>query len=145
MKKLEYFCEIKPRYVKKKGFTQNKISDSKQLQELAKSLVPESEMNLREVLGIIFLDSENKTMGYNIVTTGTIDGTILDIKQVIQNALICNAVSIAIFHNHPSGNLEPSNKDLSATMKLKEACDILNINLLDSIIVTENNVLSILN
>lgn len=140
----KYFCEIKPVYERKAGFRQHKIINSKQLSKLAKKLIPKDCVNLREVFGAMFLDSQLKTLGYNIITYGGITGTVVDIKQLLQNALICNATQIAIFHNHPSGNSNPSKADIEMTDKVKQACEVIGFALVDSLIVTQKSVISIM-
>ena len=62
----------------------------------------------------------------------------IDKKLILATALKCGANGIILSHNHPSGSLQPSNEDTNITQKLKEACKILDLDLLDHIIYTTN-------
>lgn len=67
---------------------------------------------------------------------GGITGTVIDVRIILQYALKSNACSIIVSHNHPSGNLEPSNADIQITKKIKEAAKLMDISLLDHLIIT---------
>ncbi|MCB4800382.1 JAB domain-containing protein, partial [Neotamlana laminarinivorans] len=70
------------------------------------------------------------------LSKGGVSGTVVDAKLVFSVALKCNASSIVIAHNHPSGNLKPSEADLRLTKKLKEAGNYLDVKVLDHIILS---------
>ncbi len=74
-----------------------------------------------------------------MITVGTIKSTQIDHRRIIKEALMTNATSIILFHNHPSGNPAPSVSDINETNKLRKACDIFDISLLDHIIVTDKS------
>lgn len=90
----------------------------------------------KEVFSILFLNRSNRIIAFEQISEGGITGTIVDIRILLKKALMHDAVSIVICHNHPSGNLEPSSADDSITKKVKEACILLDIRLLDHIIVS---------
>ena len=69
------------------------------------------------------------------LTKGSTTGTIVDVKQLLQYALKTNASSIIVAHNHPSGNLEPSEADKNITKKIITGCDAIDIKLLDHLII----------
>jgi len=94
-------------------------------------------MNHRERMVGMFLSNSNNVLGVVVLSEGGIGMTTLDSRVVFQHALLLNAVNVIIIHNHPSGNLVPSNQDISMTRNLKEAGDIMQIKLLDSIIITD--------
>jgi DNA repair protein RadC len=75
-------------------------------------------------------------LGITTISKGGISGSLMDMKVVFQYALKANACGVIIAHNHPSGNMTPSESDLKITRKIKEAGDILDIQLLDHIILT---------
>ena len=83
----------------------------------------------------IFLNKANNTIGWFRVSQGGISGTVVDIKVILGTALKSGASGIILSHNHPSGNLQPSAADINLTKKLNEACNLLDIDLLDHIIV----------
>ena len=87
---------------------------------------------------MLMLNRQNQILGYNQVAKGGITGTVVDTRVIYQVALKANASSIIIAHNHPSGNLDPSNADKKITREVKDAGKILNITLLDHVILTSD-------
>lgn len=92
-----------------------------------------------EKFGMLCLDTKNVVRGIHILSIGETNSCIVDIKGIIQRAVLNNAVSIIIFHNHPSGDCLPSNQDICITNKIKEACKIMDIKLLDHVIIGDNH------
>jgi DNA repair protein RadC len=87
--------------------------------------------------GIISLNSRNKIVGIHIISTGSIDRLYIEPREVFMAAMMNNAKAIIAFHNHPSGEAEPSHDDILLTRKLKEAGKIMCIELLDHVITGE--------
>jgi len=94
-------------------------------------------IDIYESFFAIYLNRANNTIGWYKVSQGGIHGTVVDNKLIIKKALDVLACGIIICHNHPSGNLQPSNADIDLTKKLKEACNFFDIALLDHVILTE--------
>ncbi len=69
------------------------------------------------------------------MSTGTINQSIVDIRSIMQTALLGNAYGIMLAHNHPSGDSSPSASDILATKKVIEAAELMGMNMLDHIIV----------
>lgn len=90
----------------------------------------------------IFLNQSNKVIHLAQLTQGGINQSIVDIRIVFKTALDHFATGIIISHNHPSGNLKPSPEDIDITKKIKEAGNMMNIQLLDHLIITQNSYLS---
>lgn len=88
----------------------------------------------QEKLLAIYLDNKKKLINYKILTIGTKDETICHPRDLIYNAIKCNASGIIIIHNHPSGDITPSKADISMTNSLIESCKIVGIPLLDHLI-----------
>lgn len=88
-----------------------------------------------EVFYLIMLDRRLKLIGVSRLSTGTSSQAVIDPKSVLQTALLANADSVMIAHNHPSGDPAPSAADISSTEKLAEAFDIFGITLLDHLII----------
>lgn len=86
----------------------------------------------------IFLNQSNKVIHIAQLTQGGINQSIVDIRILFKIALEHFSTGIIISHNHPSGNLKPSEEDLSITQKVKEAGNVMNIQLLDHLIITQN-------
>ncbi|KUJ55415.1 MULTISPECIES: RadC family protein [Chryseobacterium] len=90
----------------------------------------------------IFLNQSNKVIHISQLTQGGINQSIVDIRILFKNALDHFATGIIVAHNHPSGNLKPSSEDIHITKKIKEAGVLMNIQLLDHLIITQNSYLS---
>lgn len=95
-----------------------------------------------EVFGVLFLNRSNKVLHFEIVSEGGITGTVADLRIILRRALEEHAVSIIVCHNHPSGNLNPSQSDKDVTAKLKSAAALLDIKLLDHMIISESGYFS---
>ncbi len=96
-----------------------------------------SEMD-REYCCVVNMDTHNRPINFNVVSIGSIDKTSFSMSNVFKSAILSNAASVMMFHNHPSGDLTPSRFDLIATSKLIEAGQLLDIHVEDHIIVAGN-------
>jgi DNA repair protein RadC len=90
-----------------------------------------------EEFWILFLNRSNKVINRMKLSQGGISGTVTDVRLVMKKAIEYLASGIIVCHNHPSGNLNPSESDTRITQKIKEAGNIMDIQLLDHLIVTE--------
>lgn len=90
-----------------------------------------------EVFAVVFLNRANKINHYQVISEGGITGTVADPRIILSKALEHKAVSIVLCHNHPSGNLKPSQADELLTAKIKEAAKYFDIQVMDHIIVSE--------
>ncbi len=81
----------------------------------------------------------NSILGLMSVSKGGISGTVIDIRIVMQGALKANVSGLIVAHNHPSGNLNPSESDSRITQKLKEAGNLMDSQLLDHQIITSED------
>lgn len=88
---------------------------------------------------VLYLNNCNRPLDKLMITVGSIASTIIDHRRIVKQALLCNATRIILFHNHPSGNPLPSKADITETEKLKKACDLFDISLLDHIIIAEDS------
>ncbi|WP_297334340.1 JAB domain-containing protein [Flavobacterium sp.] len=91
---------------------------------------------------IILLNRGNGILGIYQLSKGGISGTIVDLRIVLAVALKCNASGIILVHNHPSGNIQPSQADKKITKRLKQACELLELNLIDHLIISKQDCLS---
>lgn len=105
-------------------------------QLLIKRVYDEETIGYRETFKVLLLNNSNKIIGYSTISEGGLTSTIVDVRMIMQTALVSNATSIIITHNHPSGNPRPSVHDDNLTRKIKSACELMDIRLLDHIIVT---------
>ncbi len=93
----------------------------------------------REVFLAVFLDAKLKIIRFFEPFRGTVDRNTIFPRIIVQAALACNAVSLIIAHNHPSGSLTPSESDLHLTRKLVKIFEMIDMKLLDHIIVGAGN------
>ena len=116
-----------------------KISNSQGAYEILTNLFPENTMDYRETFIVLYLNRANQVLGYSVISQGGTSNTTVDIKMVIQTALLANASCIMLAHNHPSGNLHPSSDDNRITNKIIEAARLFDITVLDHIIITNES------
>lgn len=95
-----------------------------------------------EEFWVLFLNRQNKVLDKQKLSQGGMTGTVIDVRLVLKSALEKNATSLIFCHNHPSGNLEPSEADKRITRQLKEAAAIMDIPVIDHIIVTQSGYFS---
>lgn len=93
-----------------------------------------------EYLYMICVNTKNKIIGVFEVSHGNVNSSIFGVREILQKALLANAVSIIMVHNHPSGDPSPSREDINVTTRLAEAGKLIGIELLDHIIVGEKYV-----
>jgi DNA repair protein RadC len=89
-----------------------------------------------EEFKLLLLNRANSVLGILEISKGGISGTVTDVRVVFQAAIKGNASGIICAHNHPSGNLNPSESDTRLTQKLKEAGNLMDIQLLDHLILS---------
>ena len=92
-------------------------------------------IEFQEECKIILVNRANFVLGIYELSKGGISGTVVDVRIILSVALKCNASGIILVHNHPSGNMTPSESDKKITRKLYQACDLLEIVLIDHFIV----------
>ena len=90
---------------------------------------------VHEEFWIVFMNGANKVLSTHKLTQGGIQQTIVDVPLLLKMSLERLAQSIAVAHNHPSGQNKPSNEDENITRRIKQGCDAIGIRLLDHIIV----------
>ena len=106
--------------------------------DAAKYLRPLYEdIDLRERFYALYLNRQNRIIGHSLISMGGVTGTVVDPKLIFSTALKVLASSIILSHNHPSGNLKPSEEDLKITKKIKDGCALLDMQLFDHVILTE--------
>jgi len=94
---------------------------------------------VHEEFWILFLNRSNKVINKMKLSQGGISGTVTDVRIVMKTAIEYLASGIIVCHNHPSGNLNPSESDNKITQKIKEAGNLMDIQLLDHLIISEKD------
>ena len=90
-----------------------------------------------EVFGLILLDNRHRILGTRELFRGTLDGTSVYPREVVRAVIEANAAAVILYHNHPSGNPEPSAADRAITQTLKQALDLIGCRVLDHLIAGE--------
>ena len=111
-----------------------KITSSKRVFEIMQPIIGELP---HEEFWVLFLNNSNKVISKSQLSKGGISGTIVDVRIVFKLALENGATGLILCHNHPSGNLQPSDADRQITKKVKQAGDSLDVKVLDHLIITE--------
>lgn len=111
-----------------------KISSSQDAYRLLSPLVQDLK---HEEFWILLLNRSNRVVAREQISRGGVSGTVVDAKVIFKKALDVLASSIILCHNHPSGNLKPSQSDLTITRKLKQAGENLEVTVLDHLIISE--------
>jgi len=95
-----------------------------------------------EVFGVLFLDAQHRLLAYDEMFRGTITQTSVYPREVVKAAITHNAVAVILTHNHPSGSTEPSRADTALTSTLKSALALIDVRVLDHVIVSGGQSLS---
>ncbi len=136
-------AEITVSYLPKvKASERPTVASSKDVYNLFLHNWDNTRIEMIEQFKIMLLNRANKVLGIFTVSTGGVSGTIADPKVIFSTALKGNASSIMLAHNHPSGNLKPSDVDRQLTNKLIQAGKLLDISVLDHLIITAEGYLS---
>ena len=115
-----------------------KITNSKESFNVLWPIFSQDTIHLREEFVILYLNRSHRVLGYFKAFVGGNSSVICDVKIILAVALKGMASSIILSHNHPSGNLSPSDKDLRLTNRVKSACREMDIELLDHLIIGSN-------
>lgn len=113
----------------------DKISSSKDVFEIMKSVMLDLP---HEEFWMLILNRANAVIKKEMISRGGVSGTVVDTKIIFKTAIQYYASSIIICHNHPSGNLKPSEADIRITKSIKEAGKIMEVPLFDHVIITDN-------
>lgn len=92
---------------------------------------------IHEEFWILYLNRSNKVISRMKLSQGGISGTVIDVRLILKKAVECLASGIILCHNHPSGNLNPSEADTKITRKIREAGKYMDVQLLDHLIISE--------
>ena len=98
---------------------------------------------VRERFIVFWLNSANKVIGFEIITEGLLNSSLTHPREVFRGAIVSTCASIILAHNHPSGNPEPSQEDITITKQIVESGKIIGIPVHDHIIFANNNFTSL--
>lgn len=97
----------------------------------------------REYFVLMCLDVKNQPTVINVCHIGSLNASIVHPREIMKTAVLSNAASILVMHNHPSGQPEPSREDIDVTKRLAEASRIIGIELVDHLVIGENSFVSL--
>lgn len=132
------FIELSKRYNKliKGGYNSKPITSAKDVYDM---FVDEFGKKKKEYFICLYLDTRNRIIKEEVISVGTLNSSLIHPREVFKTAIKESANSIILIHNHPSGDVEPSEGDEEVTKRLIEAGDVLNIKVLDHIIIGKNS------
>lgn len=114
-----------------------KVTCSKDAYKVLRTTYREGTIEHKEYFKILLLNRGREVLGYTQVSEGGISSTIVDVRVILQIAILCNASSIILAHNHPSGNLKPSREDKELTTQTVQAAKLMSIQVADHIILSD--------
>lgn len=88
-----------------------------------------------EEFKLMLLNRSNRVLGIAEISKGGLSGTVTDVRKILQYVIKSNASGIIVCHNHPSGNLQPSESDQTITRKIKDSAAVMDVQLLDHLII----------
>lgn len=92
-----------------------------------------------ETFACLFLDNRHRVIDYREIFRGTIDGASVHPREIVREAIDCNAAAVIFAHNHPSGVAEPSQADVRITQRLQDALALVDVRVLDHIVIGEGD------
>lgn len=96
-------------------------------------------LEYKEMFYALYLNSSGEILAVHKISEGTTNNVQVDIKFILQGAIMTNATNLIVCHNHPGGSTKPSQADIKITEDIQKAADLFNIKLLDSVIITTTN------
>ena len=112
--------------------TNKKVRSARDVFEYMDGRIPDE---TREHLFLLHLNTKNRIMRHDIISVGTLNASLIHPREIYKSAIRESSHAIILVHNHPSGDVEPSNADKQVTTILKQAGSILQIELLDHVII----------
>jgi DNA repair protein RadC len=95
-------------------------------------------INYKEIFVAIYVNQNSNILSIQKIGEGGLTATSVDVRIIMQSALLQCATGLFLVHNHPSGQLRPSQADKALTQQIKQAAGLFNINILDHVIITED-------
>ncbi|MCX6171049.1 MAG: DNA repair protein RadC [Ignavibacteriales bacterium] len=126
--------------------TQKKLFSIKKIaspNDIAEIFIPLLRDKVKEEFYVVCLNSANKITKMELISVGNLNSSVVHPREVFKVAIENNSANIILLHNHPSGNSEPSNEDISLTRKMVEAGKIMDIQVFDHIIIAGNKFTSL--
>ena len=134
---MKYLKELQVKYTpSKKVYKNERITNSELAFQYVSDTFNHETIACQEQFNVLFINHAHLPLGYYKASVGSNTATVVDIKLLMGLAIKSLSSGIIIAHNHPSGNLQPSENDIQLTKKIKDACALFDINLLDHLILS---------
>ena len=117
-------------------FESCRLNNSAQAQPLIKSLIETHGQSDREQFCVLMLNAKNEIIGLNIVSTGDVSSATVTPRELMKPAILTNSSALILGHNHPSGDVSPSQDDIAVTKRIIHACKIMGIVVHEHLIVS---------
>jgi len=118
------------------------IKNSQEVTDMLRNNWEPGTLEAHESFYLILLNRANRVKGIVLHSKGGLSGTVIDTRTLLAAALLAFSCNIIVAHNHPSGNIQPSDADIKITEKINKAAELCEIKLLDHIIITRENYFS---
>lgn len=133
---LQAIIEMTKRYLKQEMFSTPVMNEPSIIKLFLRTELQHEE---REVFMVLFLDNQHRLIKKERLFLGTVNISVVYPREIIKEALYCNAAAMILAHNHPSGVAEPSYSDQAITQKIKDSAALMEIRVLDHFIVGKND------
>jgi DNA repair protein RadC len=104
---------------------------------VAELLLPQYGNRTVEQFGVVLLDTKRRVLRITVVSVGTLDSSIVHPREIFREATAAGAAALVLFHNHPSGDPEPSTEDVQLTRRLMAAGVLMGIDVIDHVILAD--------
>ena len=118
---------------------QGKVISSEEAYDILRPTFKEGTIEYREYAKVLYLNQASEVIACNTVSEGGLTETSVDVRLLLQGALLTNATQIILAHNHPSGNLKPSSQDDMLTRNVKNACEVMRVHFADHLILSADD------
>ena len=118
---------------------QGKVISSEEAYNILRPTFKEGTIEYREYAKVLYLNQASEIIACNTVSEGGLTETSVDVRLILQGALLTNATQIILAHNHPSGNLKPSSQDDMLTRNVKNACEVMRVHFADHLILSADD------
>lgn len=136
---LKAVVELSHRYLKVQMSKQNSLTSPELTHHYLASRLSNKD---REVFLVMFLDNQNQVIYSEDMFVGTYNCVEVHPREIVRQALKCNAAALILAHNHPSGLAEPSQADRNITYQIEQACSLLDIRVIDHIVIGKGEYVS---
>lgn len=113
-----------------------KVKNSEDSASVFRQIFNSDTIEYSEEFCVLFLNSANTTIGWSKLSSGGMTSTVVDVRVLLTQALLCGAVALMVAHNHPSGQLVPSNDDERVTRRIAAGCEAIGVQFLEHIILS---------